>query len=273
MRSKLLFSVTTLLGCCIFYSSSALAFGAINPALVMPMAPPKSMDIGRSVTGILQGILTMTQDGEVKADLIAVQTNINTNADGTGDWELNPNAKGSVTQTPLQNGAYDYIKTQLLDKTDLSSYKTLQTALSNSEYQGHSLATCETLGWQTDNAKQTCAAIVNTFFTPFDDTDTNKVKAQKQRQEYANQVSPRFIRLAYETQQKLIKDLEAASSAPVASENEVGSIANDGQTLDEMIKITVADLALQVEMMEADAMAFLLQQPVGIMPSEKPINE
>lgn len=270
MRSKLLFSATTLLGCCVLFSSSVLGMGSVCH---VPSVPLNSKDLGRSITGIFQGILTLTQDGESKASLIAVQENINKNADGTGDWELNPNAKGSITQTPLKNGAYDYIKTQLLDKTDLSSYKTLQTALSSSEYQGHSLATCETLGWQTDNAKQTCAAIVNTFFTPFDDTDPNKVKAQKQRQEYANQVSPRFIRLAYETQQKLITDLQAASSAPVASQNEVGSIANDGQTLDEMIKITVADLALQVEMMEADAMAFLLQQPVGIMPSEKPTNE
>lgn len=271
MRSKLLISATTLLSFCVLFSSSVKASGTI--CILPKPSPAFSKDLGRSVTGIFQGILTLTQDGESKAELMAVQEQINNNADGTGDDTPNPCSDGSVTQTALKNGAYDYVKKQILDRTDLTTYGKLQTALSGSSKGAHAVSVCEELNWKAGGkGKETCQAVVDTFFTKTGATDREMETIQSQRQAYASTVVPRFITLGYETQQKLKADLQAAAVAPVAADNEIASIANDGQTLDEMLKITVADLALQVEMMEADAMGFMLQQPVAIMPKEKPTN-
>ena len=272
MRSKLLFSLASGLCLSVLFSSSANAFGVINPIQLAVLAPPKSIDLGRSITGIIQGVITFTGDGEAKAELIAVQQQANTNADGTGDWSPNPSATGDTKPTALTNGAYDYVKSEILDQTDLSKYRELQNNLSRPTNVGHSQETCRSLPFTTDRARQTCMAVVNTFFA--DKGEENDAsyenQIQRQRQEYANTIAPRFVTLGYTVQQKIIRDLSAAAQAPVAGNNEIASIANDGQTLDEMLKITVADLALQIEMMEADAMAFLLQQPVQIMPPENP---
>ncbi|MBE6446575.1 MAG: hypothetical protein E7021_04150 [Alphaproteobacteria bacterium] len=270
MRSKLLISATTLLSFCVLFPLSLNAGGT---PFIFPAPPPVASDLGRSITGIVQGVLTLTQDGDSKAELMVVQEQINTNADGTGDDTPNPCSDGSVTQTPLENTAYDYIKAQILDRTDLTTYGKLQTALSSSSKGAHAVSVCEELNWKAGGkGKETCQAVVDTFFTKTGATDREMEKIQSQRQAYASTVVPRFITLGYETQQKLKADLQAAAVAPVAADNEIASIANDGQTLDEMLKITVADLALQVEMMEADAMGFMLQQPVAMMPKEKPTN-
>ncbi len=275
MRSKLLISAMTLFGMTVFVATSGNAFYAPPPLVMINkgMAPIKSVDVGRSVTGILQGVLVATQDGESKAQLIAVQEQINKNADGTGDETPNACSDGNLPEKSLKNGAYDYIKAQILDKTDLTTYGKLQTALSGSSKGAHAVSVCGELNWKEGGkGEETCQAVVDTFFAPTGATDREMERIQSQRQEYASTVVPRFIKLGYETQRKLKTDLQAAAIAPVSADNEIASIANDGQTLDEMLKITVADLALQVEMMEADAISFLLQQPVAMMPEEKPRN-
>ena len=145
MRSKLLFSLASGLCLSVLFSSSANAFGVINPIQLAVLAPPKSIDLGRSITGIIQGVITLTGDGEAKAELIAVQQQANTNADGTGDWSPNPSATGSTTATALTNGAYDYVKSEILNQTDLSKYKKLQDNLSRPTNVGHSQETCRSL--------------------------------------------------------------------------------------------------------------------------------
>ncbi len=274
MKSKLLFSVASIMCCSVLFSHS-LSATWIPPTGYKPTGPKWSVDIGRSITGIIQGVLTLCGDGDAKAELIAVQEQINENADGSAGWEnvneVSGSTTGTVADTALQSGLYGYVKSEIMDQTDLSKYGELQKNLQSPANVGNSQQTCESLNWNSDRAKQTCMAVVNTFFADkgADNTQAYVEQIQKQRQEYANLIASRMVQLGYTAQQKVVSDLQAASLAPVSSDNEVGSIAIDAQTLDEMLKITVADLALQVEMMEADAMTFLMQQPVEIMPGKK----
>lgn len=274
MKSKLLFSVASILCCSVLFSNFLWAT-PVPTTHYKPKGPKWSIDIGRSITGIIQGVLTLCGDGDAKAELIAVQEQINENADGSAGWEnvneVSGSTTGTVADTALQSGLYGYVKSEIMDQTDLSKYGELQKNLQSPANVGNSQETCESLNWNSDRAKQTCMAVVNTFFADkgADNTQAYVEQIQKQRQEYANLIASRMVQLGYTAQQKVVSDLQAASLAPVSSDNEVGSIAIDAQTLDEMLKITVADLALQVEMMEADAMTFLMQQPVEIMPGKK----
>ena len=278
MRSKLLYSVASALLACVL-SSSPVGATEVPAVFVKPTGPLWAIDLGRSVVGIIQGVLTLCGDGDAKAELIAVQEGTNENADGTAGCSANAAtqaaATGSAGATALQNGVYSYVQSEILNQTDLSKYDKLQSALTSPENVGNSQATCESLSFQSDKAKQTCMAIVNTFFADKGEENTQSYKETilAQRQEYAQKVTERHITLGYDVQQKVIADLQAASQAPVSSDNEIGAIAIDGQTLDEMLKIVVADVALQIEMMEADAVDFLMQQPVEIMPKEKPTVE
>ena len=161
----------------------------------------------------------------------------------------------------------------VLNQTDLARYSVLKEDLASPKAEGNAQATCESLHYTEDRPKQTCIAIVDTFFADKGDegnTEEYKAKISQQRHEYAEEVTKYHTKLGYTVQQNVIADLKKASNAPVATDNEVSAIAIDGQTLDEMIKVTVADLALQIEMMEADAIAFLMQQPIEILPEQRP---
>lgn len=272
MRSKLFLSVATAL----LVSSLVLPAKAteVGKTLYKPTGPLFALDLGRSLVGIIQGVITLCGDGDAKAELIAVQQQTNKNADGTADDSDNGigSRTGTVTDTALQNTAYGYLKTEVLDQTDLSKYSELQQALSNPTNKGNSQRTCQSFNWDSDNSLKTCMAVVNTFFADMGregNTREYKNKIANQRQAYANKITERHITMGYTVQQKVVNDLKAAAQAPVSSDNEVGLIAIDGQTLDEMLKIAIADVALQIEMMEADAVAFLMQQPVEIMSATK----
>ena len=273
MRLKLVFSAATLLGLSVGLVRFAGATPVDFPYKIKNWGPTYSIDLGRAVTGIVQGIIALTGDGAAKAELIAIQEQINENADGTAGWDTIPT--GMAEPTDLQNDVYSYVKRNILDQTDLSKYSVLQRNLSAPKGEGNARETCESLGFRQVRQKQTCMAVIDTFFADKGKYNTQKYqdKILSQRQAYAQKITERHIELGYNVQRRAITDLAAAARAPVSKDNEIAEIAVDGQTLDEMLKITVADLALQIEMMEADALNFMLQQPVEMMPSEKPAEE
>lgn len=272
MRSKLLFSVTALLSLSVLFSQPVMSTPVDLETKIKPMGPKWAIDLGRSITGIIQGIMNLSADGNAKAELIAVQEGTNQNADGSAGWEPNQIPTGTASGTAFQNDVYAYVKSEILDQTDLSKYPLLQSNLNAPKGEGNARTTCEKLGFSSENQMGTCMAVVDTFFADKGAENTQEYFNQiaDQRQAYAEYVTARHIALGYNVQQRAITDLRKAAAAPVGSDNEIGEIAIDGQTLDEMLKITVADVALQIEMMEADAAAFLLQQPVEMMPEEKP---
>ena len=176
MRSKLLFSVANIL--CI----SALLLNT-NPASATfvtahkfkPKGAKFAVDLGRSLMGIVQGIITLTSDGESKAELIAIQSGTNANADGTIDETANTTVQSQTTTTEalptgtagataLTNGVYDYVRSAILSPTDISIYSVLQQNLNAPQAVGNAAATCDSLGFTSDRATQTCIAVVNTFF-------------------------------------------------------------------------------------------------------------
>ena len=65
-------------------------------------------------------------------------------------------------------------------------------------------------------------------------------------------------------------DLSVISSVELTGDGELGAIAVDAHTLEQMVKIALVDLALQIEMMEADAIQFMIHQPVILMSETKP---
>lgn len=281
MRSKLLFSVTTVLCMGMLVSVSANATPAVPGVSLYEVSPWFAVDVGRSIEGIIEGIINLCSDGDAKAELIVTQEATNANADGTAGDSANTATTaaaaaattGKVEGTAFSNGVYDYIHDNVLNQTDLARYSVLKTDLASPKAEGNARATCESLHYTEDRPKNTCIAVVDTFFADKGaEGNTEEYKSQKkrQRQEYAEEVTKYHTKLGYTVQEKVIADLKKASQAPIATDNEVSSIAIDGQTLDEMIKITVADLALQIEMMEADAVAFLMQQPVEILPEQRP---
>ena len=287
MRSKLLFSVASVMCGVMLFSSDANAT-PVPPGLLHSTGPKWAIDLGRSIEGIIEGVIMLCGDGDAKAELIAKQEAVNSNADGsagttsTTTGTTSTTSSGKAGETALTNGVYSYVQSEILSQTNLTQYTVLQNDINSPKAEGDATKLCTNspsdttfpgLGYaQGSKANPICIAIVDTFFAAKGDENTHEYQdtVLSQRQDYAQQVAKRHVTLGYNIQQKVIDDLKTAAKAPITSDNEVGAIAIDGQTLDEMLKVTVADLAIQIEMMEADAVAFLLQQPIEIMSKEPP---
>ena len=94
-------------------------------------------------------------------------------------------------------------------------------------------------------------------------------KIRKQRSQYIQEASNRHITLGYRVKNKIQNDLSVIASVSLVGDGELGAIAVDAHTLEQMVKMELVDLALQIEMMEADAIQFMMHQPVVLMDETK----
>ena len=254
--------------------------------LILPTGTWTTSDLVRSVVGIVNGILGLTGDGEAKAQLIAQQEENNEKAgsgnggssggsssgdsseDSSSDASSSDESSSSNNEDTSVGGAsefsgsaYSYVKTNLLDKQGNVGYEPLKTALTSAS--------------DSSSVRQNLrTAIRENFFADITQEDQKTTEYQQKikakRHEYILDATYRHITIANTVKNNIQTDLSSAGSASVAGSNELASIAIDSHTLEEAIKMELVDLALQIEMMEADAIQFLTHQPVELLPETKP---
>ena len=249
-----------------------------------PMTPWTTVDYGRSITGIIAGIMEQTGDGEIKAQIIATQEGTNKNANGSGgggggsgsdsgseddsdsskntenqDEQVDQENMGKAGSSEFTTASYGYVEKQLFNKDQVVRYVPLATALSSG------------------NTRQ---AVIDTFYAdPSKEnqkTTEYQTKILNQRKAYAKEAAERHVTLAYRilwgSNKKggISGDLSSISQAALTGDGEIGTIAVDGYTLDQAIRMELLDLSIQIELMEADAIQFMLHQPVELMSETKP---
>lgn len=229
-----------------------------------------TQDFGRTVTGLIESIIGLCGEGESKAQLIATQEQNNKNTSGSsgsadqtdtsqGTMSSGGSSLGSAGGSEFSGSAFDYINTTLLS-TGMGNvgYEPLKKVLSSADRQGIR------------------DAVKNNFFAdptkPEESTTEYKNKIRAERSAYVQEASSRHVTLGYRVKGHIQSDLAVISSVPVTGDGELGAIAVDAHTLEQMVKMELVDLALQIEMMEADAIHFLMQQPVELMRETKAKN-
>lgn len=253
--------------------------GLVDPEAAGYGTPWTTVDYGRSITGIIKGILEQTGDGEIKAQIIATQEGTNQNAGGSssGGSETGQGSSGSSESSksesdsnsdPGSAGAdefvsatYSYVKTQLFDKSQVVQDAALKKALAGGD---------------------TRQAVLKTFFADpskeEEKTTEYQTKILNQRKAYAKEAGERHTTLAYRVlwggnkAGGISKDLDIISTAALTGDGELGAIAVGGYTLDQAIQMELVDIAMQIELMEADAIQFMLHQPIELMDETKPIR-
>ena len=225
-------------------------------------------DWGRSIVGIITGVMELSNDGEDKAQIIATQEETNKNACGSSgsadstDTSSGTMNLGSAGASGFSGSAFDYINTTLLS-----------TGIGNVGYQPLKNALSAAKGDATLRADIREAVLKNFFADPTkseESTSEYKNAIKDARNAYVQEASARHVNLGYRIKGHIQNDLSVISSLPVTGDGELGAIAVDAHTLEQMVKMELVDLALQIEMMEADAIRFLIQQPVEIMSETKP---
>jgi len=228
----------------------------------------RAQDIGRSVMGFISSIVQLCGEGESKAQLIATQEENNQNTSGSsgsaGSTDTSAGAldtMGSAGGAEFSGSAFDYVNAHILAKEGNVGYTPLKTVLASAG--------------ETDTLRANIrTAVLDEFFA--DTTKSEQAtteyqeKIRKQRNTYAQEAAGRHVTLGYRVKGYIQNDLSAISSAALAGDGELGAIAVDSHTLEQMVKMELVDLALQMEMMEADAIQFLMHQPVVLMSETKP---
>ena len=252
------------------YASPTLYAGAL-PEGPAEKAPWTAQDFGRSVVGFLESIINLCGEGEAKAQLLATQEENNQNTSGSsGDASQTDTSTGKLTDTMGQAGesefsgsAFDYVNTYVLSKEGNIGYEPLKTALSSAQDESTVRANIRT-------------AVIEKFFADPEKSEQRTTEYQngvyKRRNEYILDATRRHVTLGYRVKGHIQNDLGVIASAAVSGDGELGSIAVDAHTLEQMVKMELVDLALQIEMMEADAIQFLIQQPVELMSKTKPTS-
>ena len=270
-----------LLGTFICIAPSLGHTGFYGPNLVCPcpVPPPVGIcvpvtgDLGagfygmadhfRSIAGLVASVIGLTGDGEAKARLIAKQEENNQKASGGGGSSSSTNTSsgklnlGSAGASEFSGSAFDYVNAYVLAKEGGATYEPLKNALASSD-------------------REKIRTAVLAFFADPEKSEQTTTEYKNQvvasRNEYAKEAASRHITLAYRVKGHIQNDLSAITSAAVSGDGELGSIAVDAHTLEQMVKMELVDLALQIEMMEAEAIQFLMHQPVELMPKTKPTS-
>jgi len=241
--------LSALMGVVAFVSSESWA-ACTTPPLQIPVATiPTLTDPIRNITGAVLSLLSLGEEPVQMAEVNVKQQEVDALADGDTSYRVNE-GKGEAA-SGLEITAYDYLKEKVLDG-NYTPYAPLNSKINGGE----------------GDTKQ---AILDLFFVPDEKTATQEQvdRIEKNRADYLKTISDSYVRLAYETQQKLIDDMDAVT-AEISGNGTIGVISGIDQTWRAVNKALIADIALQIEAMELDAAKFLSYQPLIVMDENPP---
>ncbi len=246
-----------------FYSSLANAAAAVPGGGVPTPGPMVIGDSIRGITGSVVGLLKVGEMPETGADINVYQGWAS--ALQEGENRLEELGKGEFTDaTAIPTPAFDLVNKKVLDPAKSSGFGTPYKPLN-------------------DKIKKKGADIEKVvkemFFTDGTTAGTQKTveeleaEAQRRRQEYLITIGKEYTRLAYGVHEALTDEMTAAISTPVYANGSNGAISGADVTWKAINRALIADIAMQIQLMELDAAKFLAVQPIELMPDKEKGSE
>lgn len=195
--------------------------------------------------------------GEKEKQMDALGSRPKTPADSvpqTQDAKTNPsidNCPAYMAQFPdASNLAYDFIKENMLDKKEVSKYGPVKDSMTSAiEY------------------------VKSTYYIKDakDITDEKRMEIQNKRQDYLREVNADVLAYGIGVQQNLVEDAKSISLAPTSGCDYIDDINKNTLIMIALAKQTIADIALQINMLELEAVRQTNSMPIEIL--EKPKEE
>ena len=109
--------------------------------------------------------------------------------------------------------------------------------------------------------------VIDTFFVEDNEQLTQEKidEVNNRRVEYLQTIGAEYSLLAQEVQKRLITDLESVNTTTFNGDGLIGAVTGVDQTWLAATRALMADIALQLQLLEVDAAAFLKLQPVEIL--------
>ena len=227
---------------------------AVNAQNIVPVGdvlvnPAKMSDSFRALVGSILNLLKLGEEPEIGAVLNVTQEEVDAlvAGDETYEEDVGTGEAGPGLATPT----FDYINTNVLTNKLKTPYEPLNRKLSG----------------KADYKK-----IVKEMFFIATDKEATEKKQQEvlsTRTAYMTELGKSYTRLAYNVHQQLIDDMTSIS-ADINGNGSIGATAGMDQTWHAINRALIADIALQIQLMELDAVKFLSVQPLVLMTETQP---
>lgn len=210
--------------------------------------PVSISDSIRGIEGALVNLLKLGEEPEVGAELVALQAQVGALMDGTTSYVSEPGT-GKPDSGTMPLDTYTYLHNTYLTGKIKTPYSPLNKKL-------------------TDSADME-QVVKEMFFLEnnADATEEKQIAIQKERDQYLTKIAKDYIRTAYTVQQKLIEDMNVVSS-DINGDGSIGATSGTDQTWKAINRALIADIVMQIQLMELDAAKFLSVQPILLMTKE-----
>ena len=246
-----------------------------------------------SLVGTVAGIIASFSEPEMGATVNVEQEEIGALESGSEKFEK-LEMTGSATSQGFSTTAYDYVRektfgsVQFMHSTVRTSTDTATTAVDGVAVGGNTVTrvidgstvlgttattTNETpyayfgnqvLNISRDDAKK---MIKENFFieNPEDMTPENVEAIRIRRTQYLQDIGTQYAVIAQEVQTRLIADLQSTITTPLNGDGLMGAVSGLYQAWLAACRALMADIGLQIELLELDAAKFLRDQPYNLL--------
>lgn len=231
-----------------------LLFASVKGYAANPLVNPVMIvDPVRSLISWILKMLHVTEDPLLGAWLDVVQQEVDALVSGDESYLVDQGTGSAAPAVPTE--AYDYVNENILASSQKTPYEPLNSRIS------------------PDGDME--AVVKELFFAENTDenplTEAKRKEVEKRRTAYLTALAKHYIQTAYEVQQKVMENMDSVGS-DINANGSIGSVSGIDQTWKAVNKTLIADIGLQIELMELDAARFLGVQPIELMTETKPAN-
>ena len=212
--------------------------------------PPAMSDSLRGLIGNIMSLIEVGNEPELGAVLNVTQEEVAGLLAGD-DISYEEDEGTGTAANAVPTATFDYINEKILSSGTKTPYAPLNSKIS-------------------DDADMEKIVKEMFFIASSEDATTEKqAEIQSARNAYLTQIGKEYTRIAYNVQLKLIEDMDSVSS-DINGNGSIGAVSGMDQTWKAVNRALIADIALQIQLMELDAAKFLSVQPLVLMTETRP---
>ena len=229
-----------------------------------------------AMIGTVRGLLESFSEPEMGATVNVIQEEADALEAGSEKY-IQAEMDGSATSQGFSTTAYDYVRQNLFEGgASITSDSDSEGGNSESSSSTMKFTKVKRSAWPYLNNRINDAMtvdgarklVIETFFVE-DKEGVSQAKideVNKHRIEYLQAIGSEYSLLAQEVQKRLIADLESVNTTTFNGDGLIGAVTGVDQTWLAATRALMADIALQLQLLEVDAAMFLQYQPVEILP-------
>ena len=218
---------------------------------VIPANPVIVNDPVRTLMNVVIQFLALAENPQYGAVFNVIQEEVAgyVGGEGEGGGAGGESAGSPATEVPAP--AYDYVKANVLSSDKITPYAPLRNAVAGKGGEAIKNEIKKMFFWNTNQGARPL-------------TEEKRTELLGKRTAYLTTIGKEYTKMAYEVQQKVMENMDSMS-ADIGGAGTLGEVSALDQTWRSINKTLIADIALQIQLMELDAARFLSIQPVEIL--------